>query len=120
MLIRNEAPSTDCSRKLEPHYKGPFIVSKVLDKDRNIIEYLPVSTRTQRHYASVYASGGLKRWFSLPPEEDDSSSDEEGSESAIEDDVMSGLVNCKQSLKTKNFVSFVCSSSIIFAGKNIH
>ncbi|KAI8114817.1 hypothetical protein CVS40_12849 [Lucilia cuprina] len=38
VLAENEATSTGTSRKLEPLYKGPFIITKVLDKDRYVIE----------------------------------------------------------------------------------
>ncbi|KAI8117719.1 hypothetical protein CVS40_10473 [Lucilia cuprina] len=67
VLAENEPQSSGMSRKLEPRYKGPFIVSKVLDKDRYIIEDLPNSKRTTRHYSSVYASDKLKPCWELPP-----------------------------------------------------
>ncbi|KAI8118393.1 hypothetical protein CVS40_9941 [Lucilia cuprina] len=71
VLAENEPQSSGMSRKLEPRYKGPFIVSKVLDKDRYIIEDLPNSKRTTRHYSSVYASDKLKPCWELPPTFDD-------------------------------------------------
>ena len=60
VLVGNEAPSTGSSRKLEPPFKGPFIITKVLDHDRYVVEDLPSSRRTRSHYSSVYASDGLK------------------------------------------------------------
>lgn len=75
VLAENEPTSTGASRKLEPLYKGPFIIKEVLDKDRYVIEDLPGSTRTQRHYTSVYASDKIKPWCALPSIEDSASDD---------------------------------------------
>lgn len=89
VLIGNEAQATGSSRKLEPPWKGPFIITKVLENDRYVVEDLPHSKRKQRHYCSVYASDGIKPWCTLPPDaeiEDDYD---------IEVDVMPGEADCK-------------------------
>ena len=83
VLAENEPTSTGFSKKLEPRYKGPFIVTKVLDKDRYVIENLPQSNRTQRHYSSVFASDKLKEWCQLPPDDDDDIEDDESEDAPV-------------------------------------
>ncbi|XP_036320155.1 uncharacterized protein LOC118734544 [Rhagoletis pomonella] len=80
VLAENEPPSTGCSRKLEPRYKGPLIVTKVLDKDRYVIEDLPQSKRSQKHYTSIYSTDKLKQWCALPPDDETDGDQESNSE----------------------------------------
>lgn len=69
VLVKHEAPSTGTSRKLEPLFKGPFVVSEVLGNDRYVVEDLPGAQRTQRHYRSVFASEAMKKWCVLLDDE---------------------------------------------------
>ncbi|XP_037942349.1 uncharacterized protein K02A2.6-like [Teleopsis dalmanni] len=77
VLAEREPTSTGTSRKLECRYKGPFVVTEVLDNDRYVIEDLPGSYRKQRHYKSIYASDLLKPWCQLPYEEETDSERED-------------------------------------------
>ncbi|XP_060665450.1 uncharacterized protein LOC132797715 [Drosophila nasuta] len=52
-------------------YKGPFIVTKVLPKDRYLVEDIPHAQRKQRPYKSIYSSDKMKHWCQLPPNESD-------------------------------------------------
>lgn len=41
VVIENEPASTGDSRKLEPKFRGPYIVRKVLGNDRYLLEDIP-------------------------------------------------------------------------------
>ncbi|KAM8701956.1 hypothetical protein ACLKA7_001300 [Drosophila subpalustris] len=93
VLVENEPYSTGTSRKLEPHYKGPFLVRKVLPHDRYLIEDIPHAQRTQRHYKSVYASDKMKPWCKIPPEDPDEDDDDDDDEY---DESREGASNCQE------------------------
>lgn len=80
VVVENLPTSTGESRKLEPKYRGPYIVSKVLDKDRYLITDLEDIQRTQKPYVSVYTSDKMKPWCRLSPEVDDEEENRDGSE----------------------------------------
>jgi len=48
VVVENEPASTGESRKLEPRYRGPYIVVKVLENDRYVIEDIPGINRDYR------------------------------------------------------------------------
>lgn len=48
VLVEYEPFSTGTSRKLEPLYKGPFIITKVMPNDRCLVEDIPNSKRIPR------------------------------------------------------------------------
>ncbi|XP_073814330.1 uncharacterized protein [Musca autumnalis] len=84
VLIQNEPPATGESRKLEPKYKGPYIIARVLGNDRYLIEDIPGINITNRKFCSVFSSDKMKKWCECSPELDISSDDE------AEDDFRSG------------------------------
>lgn len=83
VVLENEAPATGESRKLEPKYRGPYRVTKVLGKDRFLIEDILDMQITSRKFCSVYTSDKMKPWCQSSPILDD---DEEWPE----DDPLSG------------------------------
>lgn len=48
------------SKKLLPKFAGPFVVTKVLDHDRYVVEDLPGARRTQKPYKGVVAIDKIK------------------------------------------------------------
>lgn len=87
VLIENVAPSTGDSRKLEPKYRGPYEVKKVLDCDRYLIGDIDDAARTQRPFLSVFASEKIKPWCTLGPEcEEDDEDDGSDAEQFNEND----------------------------------
>lgn len=85
ILIRNEPQATGESRKLEPKYKGPYQVSRVLGNDRYLIEDVPGLQISSRKFCSVFSSDKMKKWCDGCPEleiEDDNE---------VEDDLDAGM-----------------------------
>lgn len=74
VVISNDLQSTGDSRKLDARYRGPYVVSKVLGKDRYLIEDVNGMQRKQKKFCSVYSADKMKLWCALPPtiDEDDS------------------------------------------------
>lgn len=77
IVIENIPSATGESRKLEPKYRGPYVVNKVLDNDRYLIGDLEDCQRNQRSFKSVFTSEKLKPWCALGPEMDDDPTDDE-------------------------------------------
>lgn len=48
------------SKKLEPKYQGPFVITKVLDNDRYVVEDMPGAKRSQKAYTGICSSEKLK------------------------------------------------------------
>jgi len=53
VVVENEPVSTGESRKLEPRYRGPYVVVKALGNDRYVIEDIPGVHITARKYCSA-------------------------------------------------------------------
>lgn len=54
VLVQPNKNSNDgISRKLEPHYKGPFVVSKLFDNNRYIVDELPGLKRCKAAYTKA-------------------------------------------------------------------
>lgn len=56
----NKGSNDGKSRKLEPKYKGPFVVAEVLDNDRYVVSELPGSKRCRTAYTGICPSEKLK------------------------------------------------------------
>ncbi|CAD7085776.1 unnamed protein product [Hermetia illucens] len=67
VVITNVAPSTGFSRKLEPRYRGPYVISKVLRFDRYVVEDIEGLQRLQRRFNSVFHAEHLKPWCTAAP-----------------------------------------------------
>ncbi|CAD7078596.1 unnamed protein product [Hermetia illucens] len=67
VVITNVAPSTGFSRKLEPRYRGPYVISKVLRFDRYVVEDIEGLQRRQRRFNSVFRAEHLKPWCTAAP-----------------------------------------------------
>uniref|UniRef100_A0A1B0DGV6 Reverse transcriptase RNase H-like domain-containing protein n=1 Tax=Phlebotomus papatasi TaxID=29031 RepID=A0A1B0DGV6_PHLPP len=65
VLIRAEPPATGQSRKLLPRFKGPYMVSKVLEGDRYEVRDTDSTQITQIPYVSVQAADRMKLWPKL-------------------------------------------------------
>lgn len=66
-------PSIDGqSRKLEPKFRGPYKIKKVLPNDRYVIEDTPI-TQKGRRYEAIVAIDKLKPWLSFQNANDGSS-----------------------------------------------
>lgn len=76
VVIENVPSATDESRKLEPKYRGPYVISRVLDCDRHLVSDLEDIQRNQRPFHSIFTSEKIKPWCSLFPEADDEDSPE--------------------------------------------
>lgn len=77
VVIENVAPATGDSRKLEPKFRGPYLVKKVLGSDRYLVTDLDDIQRNQRPFVSVFAADKMKPWCALSPEIDEDDEDED-------------------------------------------
>lgn len=64
VLVRaaKSSVNTGISKKLEPRYKGPYVVTKVLDNDRYLVEDMPGAKRARVAYKGICPSDKLKAY----------------------------------------------------------
>lgn len=60
VLVKREAPATGQSRKLEPKYKGPYIISRELRYDRYVVTDIPGEQQGGKRFSSVVGFDRLK------------------------------------------------------------
>jgi transposase InsO family protein len=60
VLIKSEAVSTGESRKLEPKYRGPYEIVKVLDNDRYLVQDIEGEQQSARIYKGIISVDRLK------------------------------------------------------------
>lgn len=77
LVQANKGSNDGKSRKLEPRYKGPFVISKVLDNDRYVVNELPGSKRGRTAYTGICPSEKLKLFITRVSESEASSDDDE-------------------------------------------
>lgn len=63
VLVRTKVVSNDGKgKKLLPKYTGPYVVTKVLDHDRYVVEDPKGSLRSKRKYSGVISLDKLKAY----------------------------------------------------------
>lgn len=50
--------------KLSENYRGPYVITKVLDKDRYVVEDIENCQLTQIPYKGIIEANNLKSWIS--------------------------------------------------------
>lgn len=77
--------ATGQSHKLDPKYKGPYIITRTLGNDRYLVEDLPDLSLTQRRYCNVMSNDHMKPWCYSSPDLD-ANSDEEDHPSRVDEE----------------------------------
>lgn len=62
VMIRDSAVKPGEGKKLKSSYKGPYMVKKVLDHNRYIIQDIPGHNRTAKPYESILSPDRIKPW----------------------------------------------------------
>jgi sporulation protein YlmC with PRC-barrel domain len=63
VVVKNFNSLQGASSKLIPKFKGPYVVSKVLDNDRYLIEDVENFQQSQIPYSGIWAVHNLKQWI---------------------------------------------------------
>lgn len=61
VMVRTNPVSTGTSLKLQTKYNGPYVVDKVLDRDRYIVKDIPGEQQTGRKFEACVAIDKIKR-----------------------------------------------------------
>ncbi|XP_071052109.1 uncharacterized protein [Onthophagus taurus] len=82
VLIKREPIATGESRKLQPLFKGPYVIVETLGQDQYVLSDIEGAERTQRPFKSVYSADRMKPWCQLSEIEENATigDDGEGSE----------------------------------------
>ena len=67
MVLDHVSNTTSESHKLDPEFKGPYTVTKVLNYDGYLIQDLPDSTHTEGRYCNICSVDHIKPWCTLSP-----------------------------------------------------
>lgn len=62
VLIRDSFLKPGEDAKLKPKFKGPYIISKVLNKNRYVVQDIPGFNVSQKSYNSILSSDRIKPW----------------------------------------------------------
>lgn len=63
VMIRDTSSKPGEDKKLKTNYKGPYLVDKVLNKNRYVIKDIPGYNVSQRPYNSILSPDRLKHWI---------------------------------------------------------
>lgn len=66
VLIRDTIVKSGENKKLKPAYKGPYMISKILNKNRYVVQDIPEFNENARPYNSVL-SDRIKHWIKPIP-----------------------------------------------------
>lgn len=80
VVVEREPVATGESRKLDPKYKGPYLVAKVLPHDRYVVCDVPGVQRTQKPLNTVYSADKMKPWCALSPDQSDGDASDESTD----------------------------------------
>jgi len=62
VLIRNSILKFRECKKLKPKYKGPYMITKILNKNRYVVQDIPSFSHTARYYNSILSTDRIKPW----------------------------------------------------------
>lgn len=63
VMIKNVVTEPGINRKLLAHYKGPYEMKKVLDRDRYVIGEIEGFQLTNKKYTGIYGPDRMKLWI---------------------------------------------------------
>ncbi|XP_011686381.1 PREDICTED: uncharacterized protein LOC105449083 [Wasmannia auropunctata] len=63
VLVRDTTVKPGEDKKIKPVYKGPYLVDRVLEKNRFVIKDIPGFNRVSRPYNSILSPDRLKPWI---------------------------------------------------------
>jgi len=66
-MIRNTRSVPGEGSKIKPHYKGPYIIDKVLGNNRYVVCDIPGFNVTSRPLNTVLSSDQIKKWIKEIP-----------------------------------------------------
>ena len=66
VMIRDTVTKPGEDKKLKPNYKGPYVVAKVLNNNRYVIQDIPGFNLTAKPYDSILSPDRLKHWIKTP------------------------------------------------------
>ena len=62
VMITNTDVTVGCNKKLIPKFRGPYVVKKVLDRDRYVVSDIEGCQVTQRPYEGIVGPDRMKKW----------------------------------------------------------
>lgn len=63
VFIRDTIVKQDENKKLKSNYKGPYVIAKILNKNRYVVQDIPGFNICQKSYNSILSPDRLKPWI---------------------------------------------------------